>query len=370
MFKVYLVPIEEAAYIFLLLGIGLLIPICVVHYRRFGYLRFDRALVFYSFLFYGLCAIFLVILPLPEITTNFCQVHSLASQVQLIPLQFIRDTVTRNQISLRHFNLISILESSVFLQAFFNFLLLMPLGFYLHYYFKTSFRLALLIAIATTATFEMTQLTGIYGIYPCPYRYFDVDDLILNTSGAVVGYLIMPLFQFLPNLQHQPEKIPQKVSPMRRLVAFVIDWFLANTLAQGISSLLFGDWEGKYKAGIYFLVYFAYFIIVPWLWQGQTPGKKLVFIHLVRANGKSVKFLTLCLRYGLLVYFPVITDLFFHYLFERQLEQLGYVDGVSGIIFLSLITIEFLCLFTSMLIRSDRLAVHDLVSKTQNAIAR
>lgn len=369
MLKAYLIPIEDAAYIFMLLGISLLIPICIIHYRRFGYLRFDRAIVFYSFLFYSLCAIFLVILPLPEITTNFCQVHSLASQVQLIPFQFIRDIVTRNQISLRHFNLISILESSVFLQAFFNFLLLMPLGFYLHYYFRTSFRLALLIAIATTGTFEITQLTGIFGIYPCPYRYFDVDDLILNTSGAVVGYLIMPLFEFLPNLQQKPQKIPQKVSPMRRLVAFIIDWFLANTLAQGVFLLFFGNWGEKYETGIHFLVYFSFFIIVPWLWQGQTLGKKLVFIRLVRANGKPAKFLALCFRYGLLVFVPVITDLLFHHLFERQLGQLGYVDGVSGIIFLSLIMIEFLCLFASMLIRSDRLAVHDLVSKTQNAIA-
>lgn len=34
---------------------------------------------------------------------------------------------------------------------------------------------------------ELTQLTGTWGLYPCPYREFDVDDLILNTAGVAIG---------------------------------------------------------------------------------------------------------------------------------------------------------------------------------------
>ena len=37
---------------------------------------------------------------------------------------------------------------------------------------------------------EITQLTGIWGIYPCAYRQFEVDDLILNVSGVLAGYLL------------------------------------------------------------------------------------------------------------------------------------------------------------------------------------
>jgi glycopeptide antibiotics resistance protein len=37
---------------------------------------------------------------------------------------------------------------------------------------------------------ELTQLTGIWGLYPCPYRQFDVDDLILNTTGVVIGFAL------------------------------------------------------------------------------------------------------------------------------------------------------------------------------------
>ncbi len=34
---------------------------------------------------------------------------------------------------------------------------------------------------------EIAQGTGLFGIYPCPYRSFDVDDLITNTLGALAG---------------------------------------------------------------------------------------------------------------------------------------------------------------------------------------
>ena len=48
---------------------------------------------------------------------------------------------------------------------------------------------------------EVTQLTGIYGIYKYPYRLFDVDDLMLNTLGGVIGFYIEPVFEYvLPSI--------------------------------------------------------------------------------------------------------------------------------------------------------------------------
>lgn len=35
---------------------------------------------------------------------------------------------------------------------------------------------------------EIAQLTGLFGLYGCPYRQFDVDDLILNVGGILVGF--------------------------------------------------------------------------------------------------------------------------------------------------------------------------------------
>ena len=366
MLQTYLIPIEGAGLVFFFSAIVLLIPICVIHYRRFGYLRPTRAIVFYGFLFYALCAFFLTILPLPELTANFCEVRSQISHIQLKPFRFVTDIVVKDWVFLRHFNLISILESFVFLQVFFNFLLLMPLGFFLRYYFRTSFKLASLIAIATTSSFEITQITGIYGVYPCPYRFFDVDDLILNASGAMVGYLVMPLFFFLPNLQQRPKKTPQKVTLMRRLVAFIVDWFTVNTIAQIALSVLFTNLEQNPEIWIHFILYFVWFIIIPWRWNGQTLGKKLVLIRLINIKEKPISLPQLSIRYGLLIFLPTSTETFFQHLFEQQKAQLGYVDGLSSVIFLSLFALELLFLFGLMLVRSDRRGIHELLSKTQN----
>ena len=38
--------------------------------------------------------------------------------------------------------------------------------------------------------FELTQLSGLYFIYPRGYRLCDVDDLILNTLGGLIGYFV------------------------------------------------------------------------------------------------------------------------------------------------------------------------------------
>ena len=362
--QAYLIPIEAAAYLFFFVALLLLIPICIIHYRRFGYLKPARAGTFYSFLFFCLCAAFLVTLPLPEITSDFCEIHTLARQSRLIPFQFVVDIAQANAASLRHFNLISVLENPVFLQAFFNFLLLMPLGFYLRYYFRVSSKTALIVAIATTALFEITQITGIYGFYPCPYRTFEVDDLILNTAGAMVGYGITPLLiGWLPDLQqsHRPATV---VSPFRRLVAFVIDWFLANSLARLISTVLLA----AHPLWLDVIVYSIWFVVVPSTWQGQTLGKWCVKIRLARRSDSPVSSARLCLRYGCLIALPVFTEVGFTQLFNHQLEVQGYVDGVSALLLLVLWGMEFALLAGLLLIRSDHRGLHDLAAQTWHRV--
>jgi glycopeptide antibiotics resistance protein len=44
-------------------------------------------------------------------------------------------------------------------------------------------------------TAEILQLTGLLGFYPCPYRQFEVDDLILNIGGVMAGVALARLFR-------------------------------------------------------------------------------------------------------------------------------------------------------------------------------
>lgn len=84
----------------------------------------------------------------------------------------------------------SILMSSQFLQIVCNVLLFMPLGFLARAIFKRSLLVSTLITAGLSLAIELTQLTGIWGVYDCAYRIFDVDDLMTNTAGGLLGAIL------------------------------------------------------------------------------------------------------------------------------------------------------------------------------------
>ena len=50
---------------------------------------------------------------------------------------------------------------------------------------------ALGMGVALSGGAELAQLTGLFGLYPCAYRHFEVDDLILNIGGLMAGFALM-----------------------------------------------------------------------------------------------------------------------------------------------------------------------------------
>lgn len=55
--------------------------------------------------------------------------------------------------------------------------------------YATRLRIAAIYGVCLSLGVELTQLTGIWGFYPCAYRQFDVDDLVINVGGVVIGFL-------------------------------------------------------------------------------------------------------------------------------------------------------------------------------------
>ena len=110
-------------------------------------------------------------------------------------------------------------EPSLYL-IIFNILLTVPFGVYLRYYFQCSWKKTLLCTFLLTLSFECLQLSALFGYYPRPYRLFDVDDLITNTLGGMLGYAITPVFaHFLVSRSRMDEKAYDRgrsVSPLRR----------------------------------------------------------------------------------------------------------------------------------------------------------
>lgn len=77
-----------------------------------------------------------------------------------------------------------------------------------------------------TLSFELIQRSALFGLYPRPYRLFDVDDLMINTLGSLIGFGIAVIFsRFLPDLDATKVE-SSRVSLSRRFIAFLVDMVL------------------------------------------------------------------------------------------------------------------------------------------------
>ncbi|MEK5397969.1 VanZ family protein [Paenibacillus sp. FSL K6-2859] len=252
-------------------------------YRKFNYLPFSTTLISFSFIFYFLAALFLVLLPLPE-TRNTCSLQKPGTQhYSLIPFQFIVSTFDNSGVVLSQPATYRLLFSQPsFYQAFFNFLLLLPFGVYLRYFFqdKKHWKQALGITFSLTLFYEVTQVTGIYGIYNCPYRIFDVDDLLLNTTGGVLGFFIAPavlaLFPSKKKINEKAETLLalDEVKGMSVLLAVMIDIFISNIVVKVVLSMTNVNIVSEFIATTVTL--FITLFIIPWIWNGATIGTKIM----------------------------------------------------------------------------------------------
>jgi len=90
-----------------------------------------------------------------------------------------------------------------------NFIMLFPLGIYLPLLLKRLRRLSgffavLLIAFLVSLGIEVLQLAS-------SYRSTDIDDLILNTMGACLGFVT---YQLLKIIFSEKKKSPDNASPL------------------------------------------------------------------------------------------------------------------------------------------------------------
>ncbi|MDR2538804.1 MAG: VanZ family protein [Bifidobacteriaceae bacterium] len=84
---------------------------------------------------------------------------------------------------------------STSIQMLANFLLFIPLGVFLQSLFKLSFGKSFLIGAGIPMLIEVSQWTAVFGLFPCNFRTFDIDDLILNFLGIILGWGIARLIR-------------------------------------------------------------------------------------------------------------------------------------------------------------------------------
>ena len=202
----------------------------------------------------------------------YCAAHHLTPQLN--PLQFIGDIRTDGLTAV--------------LQIAFNIVFFLPLGFIMGRIWRWPLPVTAVLSFATSLFLETMQLTGLMGVFPCAYRLFDVDDLLWNTTGALIGFALAML-----SLRLIPARVADMTPTttpgfMRRLITFIIDMTLIGfavmpthlfvmIVRSNLPSGSNGSWQSMepfdWTGSILFLAALILFEgVVPWLRGGCTLG--------------------------------------------------------------------------------------------------
>jgi uncharacterized RDD family membrane protein YckC len=120
-----------------------------------------------------------------------------------------------------------------------------------------------------------------------------------------------------------------------RFAAMLLDYFIIGLLTllvyivMGTIFILFEDIMSQLSnyiisilmVAIFFLNFNGYFIIFEYLWKGQTPGKRLLGIRVIRDNGQPVGFLEVFIR-NILRVIDILLGPYF-VLFSKKEKRLG-----------------------------------------------
>lgn len=266
-----------------ILALFMILPHTIISYSRHKRINVRWETYIYIFVLYLICAYFMTMLPLPS-EGYFDVIPPLSEQVQLIPFNCFFET--------------NLLRSPVALAVIvFNLFLTVPLGVLLRFLFKFKFGKTALAGFAFSLLCEITQITGLFFIYPAPYRIFDVDDLIINTLGAVVGYLICPLIaRILPKIEDGEHQLSQgsEASFFQRCAATLSDIviiFAASVLLimciPPIRTML-GASNALFRIPIFLLVFIIVGAAYSFALADHMLGYKLTGLKLLQRGGKRV----------------------------------------------------------------------------------
>ena len=298
---IYLNTFRTAFLMFPLVAFLITIPFILTQYHRYGSINKLRTLIIYSFILYLMTIYFLVILPLPskEYVANLT-----TPRYQLIPFKFIYDFIKETPLIWNQpGTYLLALKHSSFYTVVFNIFMTMPFGMYLRYYFKCDLKKTIKWSFLLSLFFEVTQATGLYFIYPRPYRLFDVDDLMMNTLGGVLGYLLMGAFKFLPSrdsIDRKTYEEAQVVSGFRRVTLFCLDLVLFNLIDGLVMMMVYILNKNMYHGSLLYLVVFiTYYVVIPYFRDGKTLGSGFVHVKFIFLDKNFLRLLikALC-EYG------------------------------------------------------------------------
>lgn len=265
-----------------IVGVLLFVPFVAVSYRRRGRLTAGRAVLWAAALVYFWAIWTYTLLPLPDPQTMHCagvnlDVWAFVGELREAargPGRFVTDPAV--------------------LQLVLNVALFLPLGFFLRVLGGRGILVALAVGLGVSAFVETTQLTGVWGIYPCAYRVFDVDDMLTNTLGAVAGSLLALLVpaEHRGSQRSHDADLPRPVTRRRRVLGMLCD-ALGITIVSGVVAVAVQLWfevvvgdretvlDGRIASAAALAVSTGVWLLVT-LWTGRTIGDIAVRVRMTR----------------------------------------------------------------------------------------
>lgn len=245
-----------------LMAFVLTLPIVAVRALRGNRLTWPYLVVSYLLVLYVLGLGFFTLYPMPDDPVTYCAKH--ATQVQLVPFRWIGDLTGPMRLH------------TVF-QAFANLVFFVPVGVFVWVLRRDSFRTVLVAGFGASLLVETAQLTGIFGYYPCSFRLFDVDDLVINTVGALFGYGVARFVGADVDAARFSAPKVARTWP-NRLLAGTTDLLLlaTATAATQIVAVLVWDTQSQWIFPIALVVWWLLLFVALPRWKRASAGELLV----------------------------------------------------------------------------------------------
>lgn len=357
----FLGPIGDGIlfYLYGFMIVMIIVNLLLSRYTQYHWVR----LMSYLWAFFFFIALGLVFFPFPEFTETFCSARMELLTRQTTPFQFFADIQT--YASTHRLTWLSwYVRNKALFQVVFNIFLIAPVGIVLWTLTTWKWRKVCIVWLGLSLWFELLQGTGLFWILPCPYRLFDVDDLILNSSGFFIGYyIIYPWKKRIQNTLFSQEHVDKdRVSLLRRFMAISIDFFIAyiiffilplpNIFNQDTTTMI-----------VMTVILYILLVLIPYITQWYTIGKYIMNIKITSFTKKStISFSQLVWRYSLLIITFVILILWSNFFL---------VDGAMGDPRIWYLEKAFVILFLLILpilveIDKDGIIFYEHWSKTKN----
>jgi glycopeptide antibiotics resistance protein len=163
-------------------GLALMV-FCLYLLRRAGH-GWLHVVVFTLFWLYGMLILSQALFPIPVVEMDAAsarrEIGEVFGRINWSPFQYVYHALGR----------------AIFKEILLNFLITVPAGLVLPYLFKLRERGILITLAACGLGIELMQL-ALSVLVKLSYRVVDISDVILNSAGFLMGYVLFLLFSYL-----------------------------------------------------------------------------------------------------------------------------------------------------------------------------